>query len=332
MIISRILASGIIAVTLPWGGFSAFGGVHRGHYFLSSQTAVTQPVTTGPAQQPTQTGESQAPQQNVPAGANSSYNWAGYVATGGGRTGDEFTSVAGTWIVPTVAKASSMEADTVWVGIGGVTSEDLVQAGTQTIADPSGGVSYEAWYETLPETTSPLNVTIHPGDSVTASVTETATPGEWQVAFRDNTTGGSASLDVQYNSSLSSAEWIAEMPLNGNLFVPLDHFGNIPFTNGTTVMNGNTVSIAGAGAQPLTMVTNAGDVLVSTSALGGDGASFTATRTSASSASAGSDGIGFVVPSNRPWRRRVVGVEGYTRGSFPFRVKSARFSIEQAPM
>lgn len=287
MNMNRLLAFGIITATLPWGGFSFFGKAHIEQYAEHYST------------------QGEVPQQNVPASANTSYNWAGYVTMRGAN--EQFTSVTGTWTVPTVGAATSTEADTMWVGIGGVTSGDLIQAGTQTIADSSGGISYEAWYETLPQTTSPLNVTIHPGDSVTASLAQTAAD-EWQIVFRDNTTDASASINVAYHSSLSSAEWIAEMPLNENLFVPLDNFGSISFTNDTAVMNGNAVSVAGAGAQALTMVTNADHVLASPSPLGSDGMDFTVTRTAVS---AGTTGRGFAVPSGMPWRRHVVGIEGY---------------------
>src|SRR5438067_6974472 len=48
-----------------------------------------------------------------------SQNWSGYAATGG-----TFTSVSGTWIVPSVS-VTTAGADATWVGIGGATSTDL---------------------------------------------------------------------------------------------------------------------------------------------------------------------------------------------------------------
>ena len=287
---NKFFAAGIITITFPWGILSSNAG----------QPMVVQQASQAP------------PAQNVPASSDTSYNWSGYVATAGqtavGQTAKQFTSVSGTWTIPTVAPASSTEADTAWVGIGGVTTQDLIQAGTQAVTNPNGTVSYQAWYETLPQTTSPLNINVDPGDSVSVTIAETSV-NEWLVSFRDNTTGQSASQNLAYNSSLSSAEWIEEMPLNGNVFVPLDNFGAISFSGATAVENGNTVTISGAGAQPLSMVTNADQALATPSAIGADGESFTVTRSSVPAGATG--GEGFTVPQGRPWRRRVTGIQGF---------------------
>src|SRR5438445_9051939 len=87
----------------------------------------TQIITPGTAPSVTQPG--------TPASVtSSSSNWSGYAANGG-----TFTSVTATWTVPTVS-ATSSGADATWVGIGGLTSNDLLQAGTQAMVDGSGTV------------------------------------------------------------------------------------------------------------------------------------------------------------------------------------------------
>src|SRR5205823_11050596 len=53
-----------------------------------------------------------------------SQNWAGYAATGGAYTG-----VSAAWTIPDIAFISSPGVDAAWVGIGGVRSRDLIQAG-----------------------------------------------------------------------------------------------------------------------------------------------------------------------------------------------------------
>src|SRR5207248_2240361 len=53
-----------------------------------------------------------------------SQNWAGYAATAGAYTG-----VSATWTIPDVALISSRGVDAVWVGVGGLRSRDLIQAG-----------------------------------------------------------------------------------------------------------------------------------------------------------------------------------------------------------
>jgi hypothetical protein len=49
----------------------------------------------------------------------------------------------------------------------------------------------------------------------------------------------------------------------------------------TTIVNGQTVALAQAGAKPITMVNASNQPLAEPSSIGSDGASFTVTRTSA---------------------------------------------------
>src|SRR6185503_10225868 len=82
-----------------------------------------------------QPGTGTQPDTTTPSSAaittDTSTNWSGYAATGG-----TYTSVTGTWTVPTVS-ATTAGADATWVGIGGINSTDLIQAGTE--ATVSGG-------------------------------------------------------------------------------------------------------------------------------------------------------------------------------------------------
>src|SRR6266508_2474298 len=112
-----------------------------------------QSVVPGSGSAPTQTQPDTT--TTTPARvSDTSSNWSGYIASGG-----TYTSVTGTWIVPTVS-ATSGGADATWVGIGGVTGTDLIQAGTQATVTGSGAVSYSAWTEILPDysRTAPLDV------------------------------------------------------------------------------------------------------------------------------------------------------------------------------
>src|SRR5688500_11049684 len=95
---------------------------------------------------------------------DTSSNWSGYVANGG-----TYTSVTGTWVVPQVSPTTT-GADATWVGIGGVTGTDLIQAGTQATVTGDGSVTYSAWTEILPDysRTAPLQVTS--GDTVTVTI------------------------------------------------------------------------------------------------------------------------------------------------------------------
>ncbi|MBV9545427.1 MAG: hypothetical protein JOY61_13745, partial [Chloroflexi bacterium] len=163
------------------------------------------------------------PGQPRPGGRDTSQNWAGYAATGG-----TFTAVTGTWTVPQFTPDSQPGADATWVGIGGVTSRDLIQAGTQQTVSGNGTTQYETWVETLPQASHPVPLTINPGDSVTISITQQQTPDQWTVDYKNNTTGQTFSANETYQSSLSSAEWIEESPSSlRNRQLPLDNFGTV---------------------------------------------------------------------------------------------------------
>lgn len=229
-------------------------------------------------------------------------NWAGYVSSGG-----TYTAITGSWKVPNVSSdTSSVSADATWIGIGGNTSNDLIQVGTQNEVD-SGQVTPGSFYEQLPNASQTVpGVNVQAGDTITASIKEIAS-GEWNISITDLTNGESFSNNVAYNSSASSAEWIEEAPSDTTSIIPLDSFGAVTFTNGTTTENGNTVSIAGSQAQAYTMDNTAGQALTATSSLDSTGESFTVSRTTASSDSSfGSYGD---VPSGRP--RHVPGLGRY---------------------
>jgi hypothetical protein len=257
-----------------------------------------------------------APAANTPAGSGASFNWSGYETTAGGFTRPNsagqnlgwFTGVGATWIIPSVAATSSLTADAVWVGIGGVTAHDLVQVGTQAVTgNGANQVQYQAWFETLPQTTQQIPLTVNAGDSVTGSVTQTSS-GEWQVSFRDNTTGGQYATQIAYASSLSSAEWIEEAPSDQDGIMPLDQFGAVSFSSAYAVLNGSQVNILNSGATPLSMANHANQVVAAPSVLNSDGASFTVSRTSAVASVAGIPGNVFVRGRGH---RIPVGIQGF---------------------
>ncbi|HEU5288895.1 MAG TPA: G1 family glutamic endopeptidase [Candidatus Limnocylindria bacterium] len=219
-------------------------------------------------QTPTDTGS--------PAAArvfSTSSNWSGYAATGG-----SFTSVTGTWTVPNVS-ATTSGADATWVGIGGVESRDLIQAGTQATVG-GGDVEYHAWIEMLPAASRPVSLSVSPGDSVTVTITQ-QTGDSWTITIRNNTTGGRYATTVQYRSTNSSAEWVQEAPSIGRGTVALDDFGAVRFTDASAVRGGRQQTLAALGAEAITMINGSRQALATPSVIGDDGASFTVTRTSA---------------------------------------------------
>lgn len=219
-----------------------------------------------------------------------SRNWSGYVATGG-----TFTSVSGTWVIPQPDPRVS-GVDATWVGIGGANSTDLIQAGTEATVNGDGTVEYDAWTETLPQSTRTISLAVNGGDTVNVSITEQSS-GTWLVEMKNVTTGRTFTTTIRYASSRSSAEWIEEAPSIGRGIAPLDSFGTVKFTNGATVVDGTKKTVAGANAKAVTMADGADQPLAIPSAIGGDGESFSVARTSNPGTNAGTGG-------RAPGRRR----------------------------
>ena len=238
---------------------------------------------------------------NAAAAITTSHNWSGYTATCG-----TFTTVAGTWTIPQVSSSGYAAADATWVGIGGITRRDLIQGGTQNIVSSSGQISTTAFIEMLPRASQQIPMTINPGDSVNVSVAQQST-NQWQLSFTDTTNGQTYSTVVTYPSSLSSAEWIEEDPSARARLLPLDNFGTVQISGGTTTQNGNAATIAQASGQAMSMLDANCQALATVSALGSDGASFTVTRSSTSTAPVSEQPGG-----ERGWRR-----DGYGIGQYP---------------
>jgi hypothetical protein len=222
----------------------------------------------------------------VPAAAatssSTSSNWSGYSVTGG-----KYTSVTGTWTVPTVT-AAIPGADATWVGVGGIDASDLIQAGTQ--ATVSGGeVAYEAWTETLPASSRPVSLSVSAGDSVTVTITQKAAV-DWTIQIKNNTTGQAYNTSVKYTSSNSSAEWVQEAPSAGRGMIPLDDFGTLRFSGASAVRDGQSLALKALNPQAITMINGARQPLAQPSVIGVDGSSFSVTRTQAQSTSGGGTG------------------------------------------
>lgn len=269
-------------------------------------TGTTQPNITSPY---SSNGNGQTSAQTV---SNTTSNWAGYAASG-----SDFTSVSGSWIVPQTSSSQETSADAAWIGIGGTSSSDLIQAGTQNVVTPGGQVVTTAFYELLPDSSVTIpNVSVSPGDSISASITENGS-NIWTITLTDNTNGQTFTGNAEYDSSMSSAEWIEEDPSDGaNQQIPLDSFGTVDFTNSSATENGNNVNLNSSNAQALTMAEEGGQVLASTSAIGNNGSSFSVSRSSVVS------GSGISEFNESPWRwlRRGTPASGFGGESLNFRI------------
>ncbi|MCA1645246.1 MAG: hypothetical protein LC797_07165, partial [Chloroflexi bacterium] len=204
-----------------------------------------------------------------------SQNWAGYAATGGG-----YTSVSATWTVPDIGLASPAGIDAAWVGIGGVRSRDLIQAGTQRTVLQSGATQQEAWVELLPRTSETVPLKVGSGETIRVAIDQQGSE-TWLVAFTNITSGQTYQVTKKYASSLSSVEWVEEAPSAGRRrTLPLDNFGTVRFSEASAVRNGEVQNILQTGAHRITMITPTGLALAEPSALNAAGDSFSVTRTS----------------------------------------------------
>jgi hypothetical protein len=165
----------------------------------------------------------------VRVGANQSNNWSGYNQGALEKGVKMFTSVSGTWTVPTASarKANESEYSATWIGIGGgcvnagctVTDSTLIQDGTGQDVDAAGHASYYAWWEIIPAPSVSLsgcspdaNCTVGAGDQITSTIA-TATHGLWRMSMRNATRGWTWSMSIGYSSTEGSAEWIEETPV-----------------------------------------------------------------------------------------------------------------------
>src|SRR5579863_2614605 len=158
---------------------------------------------------------------------NQSSNWSGYNIGADYpqvSTGTTFTSVSGQWTVPTATQRTAGQAEdsASWVGIGGgcvddsctVTDNTLIQAGTEQDVSATGQVSYDAWWEIIPETETEISLPVTAGNKISVSIAEsTSTPGQWSIVIKNLTTHKSFSTTQTYSSSMDTVEWIEETPL-----------------------------------------------------------------------------------------------------------------------
>jgi hypothetical protein len=250
-----------------------------------------QPTSASPAAQmtPAPAGQPQATAVPTltPDGQDTSRNWSGYAANG-----TDYTGISGTWTVPQVAASNGASGvGATWVGIGGVKTKDLIQAGTE---DSGSGRQneYQAWIEMLPAASQQVPLAVVPGDSITVDINEQgAGTQKWQIVLTNNTSGKRYQTLVSYTSSRSSVEWIEEAPSGRNGILPIDNFGSVSFSGATAVRNGDTETLEQVGARPISLLNARKQPLAMPSPIGSDGQSFQVERTSAPATSTSRNGL-----------------------------------------
>jgi hypothetical protein len=169
-----------------------------------------------------------------------SLNWSGYALMG-----RAFTGVTGTFNVPVPLKSPAcLEETSVWVGVDGVGTSDLLQAGVDesTFAVPTspsnpwwpptdpctGKLQVYAWWEDLPSAEVRVKLPVKVGDEITVSIFRMS-PGWWALAVHDLTTGHSFMRVQPYGGPQTSVEWVVEVPQEMGLTTNPLPFGTVYF-------------------------------------------------------------------------------------------------------
>ena len=212
-----------------------------------------------------------------------SLSWAGYIVSQNFNSKHGVTAVEGSWTVPQVNVSAGDGYSSAWIGIGGQTDKTLIQVGTEH-ALIGGRESYVAWYEMLPNLSVTINgLTISPGDTIVVSLNLIdSNVNVWNIQLRDTTNGQAFNLNVNYNSTLSSGEWIVERPSINNQISTLCDFGNIPFRNCQINVNNVDGAIDNFTYSKIQMTSQLNAPLASVSTLSTDGSSFTVNYVSGS--------------------------------------------------
>ena len=158
-----------------------------------------------------------------------STNWSGYALAG-----SAISDATGSWTVPQVGQPKNIrqvQFSSTWVGIDGYNNSNLIQAGTEQDWI-NGKPFYQAWWEILPAPETPIpSLAIHPGDSMSVSLSQ-GLPN-WTITVTDHTTGQTYSIQQPYSGPLTSAEWIQEAPTVGSHVAKLAADSTVVFDSGT---------------------------------------------------------------------------------------------------
>jgi Peptidase A4 family len=211
-----------------------------------------------------------------PFSTNSSNNWFGYQQGLLEKNNTLFHSISGRWIVPraTQHRKGQAEHSSDWIGIGGgcdnaqctITDNTLIQDGTEQDVNKKGNASYSAWWEIIPEPSTPIHMTVRPGDHMFSSIVETPRNSEnWKITLRDVTRNETFTKKVSYTSSYATAEWIEETPLiigTNAGFAALPNLTSPVFDHGT--VNGHSAKLKSS--ERINLVNSNGKVIGAPSA------------------------------------------------------------------
>ncbi|KAH9907582.1 peptidase G1 [Xylariomycetidae sp. FL2044] len=165
--------------------------------------------------------------------------------------GDSFTSVTGTFTVPSLTGTAKLS---IWVALGDTLQQDTVLKGGITFAG-EGTTSFTAWYPAN-ETDITTEVPVAAGDSITVTVSVPAEDKSTGTVVVENTTQGKVSeravpapetADPATLTTLAADWFVQAYQANGEL-VQVPSFDPITFTDCSAALaSGTTVGPEKAG-------------------------------------------------------------------------------------
>ncbi|MDR3599583.1 MAG: G1 family endopeptidase [Desulfosporosinus sp.] len=244
-------------------------------YVFAGNSSHKQPIHVSQIQQP-QATQATIITTSLPATTRYSENWAGYIDIPSFSGG--YTSVSGSWIVPNLSASQENAAAAQWIGLGGSSSNDLLQMGTSEQLE-DGELVCKVFWEQLPALAQTV-MTVPVGATINANIFPSADSKlTWNLTFTVNGQSETQTIPpVTLTSSYAqeigtSAEWISEEPLTQNdKLYPFADMGTIFYKS--ALVNGQALNSAGNQVQPVALVAGNGNILIVPSALGADGESF----------------------------------------------------------
>jgi Peptidase A4 family len=207
------------------------------------------------------TGLRSAPRAAARYADQTSSNWAGYAATG-----DVYTSVAASWIEPSV-DCSAAGVVAFWVGLDGWGSQTVEQDGTGV--DCTGGSPVHfAWWETYPgNAITQYANPVAAGDRLSSSVTSEP-GGEYAMVLTDATRNWTETTQARVPGARNaSAEVVTEAVSTNNTVSPLPDFHAADFSGARI----DGAAPQAAAAQPIEMTDALGDQLAQTGPMDANG-------------------------------------------------------------
>jgi hypothetical protein len=159
-------------------------------------------------------------------------NWSAVVVDG---TSADFDDIDAFWAVPNVASQVAKTANgysSMWVGLDGDGTQDLIQDGTSS-QWVGGKAVYNAWVEVLPAAeTVVTGLTINPGDAIYAVTEYKVVNGKASAFFymSNLNTVKNISVSIAFPTDLKytgqTAEWVVERTdVNGSFENPMPNYG-----------------------------------------------------------------------------------------------------------